>query len=120
MSEKPKTVGPYSLYRVAGDFVYLSGQLGLDPNTGKFVGNSAKEQAVQSLENIKKILEELGLSMNNVVKTLVLLNDINDYKDVNEVYASYFEAPFPARSAFAVDKLPLGGLVEIEVIAYKG
>lgn len=117
MNKLPKAVGPYSLYRVVGNTVYLSGQLGINPETNKLADDTIEGQTKQALENIKNILESLNLSMKNVVKTLVLVNDINDYKTVNEIYASFFEDPYPARSAFQVGKLPLNGLVEIEVIA---
>lgn len=114
----PKAVGPYSAYYVAGDFLYISGQLGINPETNLIEGKSAAEQAKQSLENLKTILELNGLTTKNVVKTLVLLNDINDFNSVNEVYGQYFSEPYPARSAFQVGKLPKEALVEIEAIAY--
>lgn len=112
----PKAVGPYSAGIVAGDTVFLSGQLGLDPATGKLAEGVAA-QAKQSLANIGALLESQGLTYENVVKTTVLLADIADFAAVNEVYASVFTEPYPARSCFAVAALPMGGLVEIEVIA---
>ena len=112
----PKAVGPYSAGIVAGDTVYLSGQLGLDPATGKLAEGVAA-QAKQSLANIGALLESQGLTYENVVKTTVLLADIADFAAVNEVYASVFSEPYPARSCFAVAALPMGGFVEIEVIA---
>lgn len=112
----PKAVGPYSAGIVAGDTVYLSGQLGLDPAAGKLAEGVAA-QAKQSLANIGALLESQGLTYENVVKTTVLLADIADFAAVNEVYASVFTEPYPARSCFAVAALPMGGLVEIEVIA---
>ncbi|WP_064581235.1 Rid family detoxifying hydrolase [Streptobacillus moniliformis] len=118
MKKIPNAVGPYSAYYVAGDFLYISGQLGINPETNLIEGETAAEQAKQSLENLKAILEINGLTTKDVVKTMVLLDDINDFVSVNEVYAKYFEEPFPARSAFEVGKLPKGGLVEIEAIAY--
>ncbi|CAM3494533.1 Rid family detoxifying hydrolase [Pseudostreptobacillus hongkongensis] len=120
MKNIPKAVGPYSAYYKAGDFLYISGQLGINPETNEIEGKTAAEQAKQSLENLKTILELNGLTMKNIVKTMVLLDDINDFVSVNEVYATYFEEPYPARSAFEVGKLPKGGLVEIEAIAYFG
>lgn len=114
----PKAVGPYSAYRVVGDFVYVSGQLGLHPETNE-LDLDVVSQAKQSLTNIQNILKELGLSLDNVVKTTVLLDNIDDFVTVNEVYATFFKEPYPARSAFAVKNLPKGALVEIEVIAYK-
>lgn len=114
----PKSVGPYSPYRIAGDYLYISGQLGINPETHKLEGEKAPEQMRQALENLKAILELNGLTMANVVKTLVLLDNIEDFSSVNEVYGNYFSEPYPARSAFEVGKLPLGALVEIEAIAY--
>lgn len=115
----PAAVGPYSQGMQSGSLVFLSGQLGLDPETGKMVEGGVQEQAHQVFKNIESLLHSQELTFQNVVKVLVLLNNIEDFGAVNEVYAQYFKAPFPARSAFAVDALPLGGLVEIEVIAEK-
>ena len=91
--------------------------MGIDPATGNFAEGGAVAQARQSLTNISNILKEAGLSMKNVVKVTVLLADINDFAAVNEIYKDFFEAPFPARSAFAVAALPKGGKIEIEAIA---
>lgn len=113
----PQAVGPYSQAIDTGNIVFLSGQLGMTPD-GKMADNVV-EQAHNSFKNIKAVLEEAGLGLENVVKTLVLLDDIADFQAVNEVYSQYFNEPFPARSAFAVKNLPLGGLVEIEVIAVR-
>lgn len=110
-----QAVGPYSQGIDSGDTIYLSGQLGLDADGEMQDGVVA--QAHQSLKNIEILLAEVGLDFTNIVKTLVLLDDMNDFKAVNEVYAQYFKEPYPARSAFAVKGLPLGGLVEIEIIA---
>ena len=110
-----QAVGPYSQGIDTGDTIYLSGQLGLDAEGEMQDGVVA--QAHQSLKNIEILLAEVGLDFTNIVKTLVLLDDMNDFKAVNEVYAQYFKEPYPARSAFAVKGLPLGGLVEIEIIA---
>lgn len=118
--EAPNPVGPYSQAVKAGGLVFCSGQLGLDPRTGKFAGESAGEQTKQALENIKAVLEEAGSSMMSVVKTIIFVTDMNDFKDVNEVYAAYFEFDPPARSTVGVAKLPLGGKVEIEAIATLG
>ncbi len=113
----PAAIGPYSQAIKAGDTVYVSGQLGIDPSTGNFAEGGTEAQARQSLTNISNILKEAGLSMKNVVKVTVLLADINDFAAVNEIYKDFFEAPFPARSAFAVAALPKGGKIEIEAIA---
>lgn len=117
----PKAIGPYSQgIRTYNDFVYVSGQLGLNPNTNAFDADDIKVQTRQSLENIKAILNEEGYSMSDVVKTTVLLKDIKEFGAMNEVYAEYFNEPFPARAAFEVVALPKDGRVEIEAIAYKG
>ena len=116
-NQAPAAIGPYSQAIKVGNLVYTSGQIPIDPATGNFVEGSIKEQTRQSLTNIKAILEETGLSMNNVVKTTVFLADMNDFADMNSVYAEFFSEPYPARSAVAVKTLPKGALVEIEVVA---
>ena len=113
----PAAVGPYSQAVRVGNTVYVSGQLPIDPETGEFKEGCIRCKTRQSLTNIKHILEAEGLSMKNVVKVTVLLTDINDFSAVNEVYADFFEAPYPARSAFAVAALPKGAPIEIEAIA---
>jgi 2-iminobutanoate/2-iminopropanoate deaminase len=113
----PAAIGPYSQAIEANGFVYVSGQLPINPSTGGFVDGGIKEQTRQSLLNAKAILNEAGLDLCNVVKTTVLLSDIADFQAMNEVYAEMFTSPFPARSAFAVRALPKSALVEIEVIA---
>lgn len=115
----PAAIGPYSQAIEANGTVYVSGQLGIDPSTGSFTEGGAVAQARQSLTNISNILKEAGMSMKNVVKVTVLLADINDFAAVNDIYKDFFEAPFPARSAFAVAALPKGGKIEIEAIAVK-
>ena len=112
----PKAIGPYSAFVDAGEFVFCSGQIPLDPASGEIVGNSAAEQA---LKNVEGVLAAAGLSTKNVVKTTVFLADIADFAAVNEVYAKHFNKPFPARSALQVGALPKGAKVEIEVIAKK-
>ncbi len=113
----PAAIGPYSQAIEANGFVYVSGQLPINPSTGGFVEGGIKEQTRQSLLNAKAILNEAGLDLCNIVKTTVLLSDIADFQAMNEVYAEMFSSPFPARSAFAVRALPKNALVEIEVIA---
>lgn len=115
----PGAIGPYSQAIQAGEFVYTSGQLGLDPTTGAFPEGGIKEQTRQSLSNVKAILEEAGLSMANAVKTTVFLANMDDFAEMNSVYAEFFSEPYPARSAVAVKTLPKNALVEIEVIAVK-
>ncbi|HPJ70945.1 MAG TPA: RidA family protein [Candidatus Mcinerneyibacteriales bacterium] len=113
----PGAVGPYSQAVVSGGFVFTSGQLPMDPGTGKFVEGGIKEEARQCLENVRAILEAAGTSLDKVVKATVFLTDIKDFAAVNEVYASFFREGPPARSAFQVAALPLGARVEIEMIA---
>lgn len=113
----PAAIGPYSQAIQVGNLVYTSGQIPIDPANGVFVEGSVKEQTRQSLTNVKAILEEVGLTMSNVVKTTVFMADMNDFADMNSVYAEFFTEPYPARSAVAVKTLPKGALVEIEVVA---
>ena len=115
----PAAIGPYSQAIEANGTVYVSGQLPIDPSTGQFAEGGIQAEARQSLTNIKNILSEVGLGMQNEVKVTVLLADISNFAAVNEVYAEFFQAPYPARSAFAVAALPKGANVEIEAIAVK-
>ncbi|WP_028973028.1 RidA family protein [Spirochaeta cellobiosiphila] len=116
-NQAPQAIGPYSQATAVGNLVFVSGQIPLDPNTGQIIGSDIKTQTKQSFENIKGILTSQGLTMNHVAKATVLLADIQDFAGMNEVYAEYFDEPYPARAAFAVKDLPKGALVEIEVIA---
>lgn len=119
VSEKaPAAIGCYSHAIEAGNMVFTSGQLPIDAETGK-IPESAAEQAKQALENVKHVLEAAGTTMDNVVKTTVYIQNMTDFPAINEVYSTFFAEPFPARSCFEVGKLPLGALVEIEVIAVK-
>ena len=118
-TKAPAAIGPYSQAIKVGNLVYTSGQIPIDPATGLFVAGGIKEQTRQSLLNVKAILEEAGLTMSDVVKTTVFMADMNDFADMNAVYAEFFAEPYPARSAVAVKTLPKGALVEIEVIAYE-
>ena len=113
----PAAIGSYSQAIQVGNLVYTSGQIPVNPATGVFIEGGIKEQTRQSLTNVKAILEEAGLSMSNVVKTTVFMADMNDFADMNAVYAEFFAEPYPARSAVAIKTLPKGALVEIEVIA---
>ena len=115
----PSAIGPYSQAIQVGNLVYTSGQIPINPATGAFPDGGIQAQARQSLNNVRAILEEAGLSMNNVVKTTVFLADMNDFAEVNSIYAEFFSEPYPARSAVAVKTLPKGALIEIEVVAYK-
>ena len=118
-SKAPKAIGPYSQAIEANGLVITSGQLPIDPATGEFAPGGIKEQTRQSLTNAKAILEAAGTGLNKVVKTTVFLADMNDFAAMNEVYAEFFEAPFPARSAIAVKTLPKNALVEVECVAEK-
>ena len=113
----PKAVGPYNQAVEANGFLYVSGQLPIDVTTGEFVPGGVKEQCVQIFKNIGYILEEAGYGFENVVKTTVYLTDMADFTTMNEVYATFFTEPFPARVAFAVKGLPKGSLVEADVVA---
>lgn len=115
----PGAIGPYSQAIEANGLVYTSGQLPIDPSTGAFAPGGIQEQTHQSLKNIKAILEAAGTGMNKIIKTTVYLSDMSNFAAMNEVYAQYFQAPYPARSAVAVKDLPKAALVEIEVIATK-
>ena len=115
----PAAIGPYSQAIQAGDTVYVSGQLPIDPATGQFAEGDIRDLTRQSLLNVQHTLESVGLSMAHVVKTTVFLADMNDFAGMNEVYAEFFAAPFPARSAVAVKTLPKGASVEIECVAVK-
>lgn len=115
----PAAIGPYSQGVEAGSTVYVSGQLPIDPATGEFAGADIAAQTKQSLTNIQSILAEAGMSMADVVKTTVLLADIADFAAMNEVYATFFSEPYPARAAFQVAALPRGSKVEIEAVAVK-
>ncbi|MDR2385153.1 MAG: RidA family protein [Tannerella sp.] len=115
----PAAIGPYSQAVKAGDLLFVSGQLGIDPETGNFVADGAEEQARQAFRNIRAIISEAGYEISDIVKTTVFLSDMSDFAVVNEVYARQFDGDFPARSAVAVKTLPKNGLVEIEVIASK-
>jgi len=116
-SKAPAAIGPYSQAIRVGNLVYTSGQIPIEPATGKFAEGGIKEQTRQSLLNLKAILEEAGLTMANVIKTTVFMADMNDFADMNAVYAEFFTEPYPARSAVAVKSLPKGALVEIEAVA---
>lgn len=117
VSEKaPKAIGPYSPALAVGDFIMLSGQLGVDSDTGH-LKEGIVAQTVQALENIKAILNEAGLEMRHIIKTTVYLQNMHDFDQMNAVYKTYFTAPYPARSAVQVAALPKGGLVEIEAFA---
>ena len=113
----PAAIGPYSQAIQIGDLLFVSGQVPIDPSTGAIVEGDIKAQAQQSLNNLKAILNAAGTNMGAVVKTTVFLADMNDFAAMNEVYAQFFQEPFPARSAVQVGRLPKDAKVEIEAIA---
>lgn len=113
----PAAIGPYSQAIRAGDTVYVSGQLPIDPATGVFAGADIAAQTRQSLTNIRNILQAAGADMTKVVKTTVMLKNIGDFAAMNEAYAEFFTAPYPARAAYQVAALPKDALLEIECIA---
>ena len=116
----PAAIGPYSQGIVCGDLVFTSGQLPLDPATGKFPSEDIAEQTRQSLSNVKAVLEAAGSSMDKIIKTTVFLKDMGDFAAMNAVYGSFFsEGCYPARSAVEVAALPMGARVEIEAVACK-
>ncbi len=115
----PKAVGPYSQAVDTGNMLFVSGQLGIDPATGSLVSEETTAQAEQVLKNVRAIVEAAGYVMDNVVKATVFLADIEDFVAVNRIYKTYFTTDYPARAAYEVGALPLGGKVEIEVIAVK-
>jgi 2-iminobutanoate/2-iminopropanoate deaminase len=116
-TQAPAAIGPYSQAIQAGNILFASGQLGIDPATSDFVDGDVKAQTRQAFKNIKAILAEAGYTVHDIVKTTVFLADMADFAAMNEVYAAQFDGDFPARSAVAVKTLPKNGLVEIEVIA---
>ncbi len=116
-NDAPAAIGPYSQAIKAGNTIYVSGQIPIDPKTGEFAGSDIVAQSRQSLTNIQNILKAAGADMKAVVKTTVLLADIADFTAMNEVYAEFFEEPYPARAAFQAAALPKGALVEIEAVA---
>ena len=116
----PKAIGPYSqAIKLDNGLLFISGQTPIVPQTGKVIEGQIVEQTHQALNNIKAFVEEAGYTMKDIVKTTCLLNTMDDFAAMNEIYAQYFTENQPARATYAVEKLPLGVLVEIEAIAYK-
>lgn len=113
----PKAIGPYSVANIYNQFVFTAGQLGIDPNTGELVAGGVANETRQALKNIRNVLEAAGTSLDGVVKTTVFLRDMNDFAQMNTVYAEFFTENFPARSTVQVAALPKNGAVEIEAIA---
>lgn len=116
--EAPQPVGPYAQAVRAGEWLYVSGQIPLNPQTGQPLTGTFAEQARQALENLAAVLKAGGSSLDNVVKVTIYLSDMNDFSEFNEVYSSYFEQSRPARSCVAVSRLPKDALLEIEAVAF--
>ncbi|MEM3691987.1 MAG: RidA family protein [Candidatus Korarchaeum sp.] len=116
----PKPIGPYSQAVIAGDLVFLAGQIPIDPDTGEVVSGGIREQTRRVLENIKAVLEKAGCSLKDVVSVTVFLKDISHFNEFNEVYSEYFGDVRPARATVQVARLPKDALVEIVVTAYRG
>ena len=116
-NKAPGAIGPYSQGVKAGNLVFVSGQLPINVTTGLFAGDDITSPATQSLNNVKDILQEAGMTMDNVIKATVFLKDMNDFAGMNAVYNTFFAEPYPARAAIEVARLPKDALVEIEVIA---
>ena len=114
----PGAIGPYSQAVQAGNVVFVSGQLPIDPATGNFAGDDIKSQTRQSLTNITNILASEGIEMSQILRTGVFLKDMNMFADMNAVYGEFFEGDYPARAAVEVARLPKDALVEIEAVAY--
>lgn len=114
----PAAIGPYSQANQVGNLVFFSGQIPLDPVSGSMVGTDIRTQTIQVMKNIQGLLESQGLTFKNIVKTTVFLQNMKDFLDFNETYASFLSAPFPARSTVEVAALPKGALVEIECIVF--
>ncbi len=115
----PKAIGPYSQAVEMNNILFISGQIPIDPLTGQIVKGGIKEQASQVLNNINGIIEEAGYKLEDVVKTTCFLSNMDNFKEMNEVYAGFFTSNYPARAAFEVARLPLDVLIEIEAIAIK-
>ena len=116
----PAAIGPYSQGTIAGNFIFVSGQIPFNPETKKMVEGSIKEQTEQSLKNVKAIVEAAGATLDDVVKCTVFLKDMDDFAKMNAVYGEFFQKDFPARSAIQAARLPKDGLVEIEAVALLG
>lgn len=117
-TEAPQAIGPYSQGWIVGDTIYTSGQLGIDVSTGK-LADGIEAQTHADLKNLKAVLKEAGADLNNIVKTTVFVKDLADFATVNQIYGTYFDTEYPARSCVQVAKLPLDGLVEIECVAVR-
>nr|XP_045222732.1 2-iminobutanoate/2-iminopropanoate deaminase-like [Macaca fascicularis] len=119
-AKAPGAIGPYSQAVLVDKTIHISGQIGMDPSSGQLVSGGVAEEAKQALKNMGEILKAAGCDFTNVVKTTVLLADINDFNTINEIYKQYFKSNFPARAAYQVAALPKGSRIEIEAVAVQG
>ncbi|MCS7190676.1 MAG: RidA family protein [Fimbriimonadales bacterium] len=119
-SDAPAPIGPYSQATRIGDWIFISGQIPIDPATGELIIGGVAAQTKQVLQNLQAVLTAIGLSLDSVVKTTIYMTDLNMFAEMNEVYSQYFRPPYPARATVQVSALPKGALVEIEAIAYAG
>lgn len=117
--EAPKAIGPYSVAIESDGFVYTSGQLGLDPTTGKLVSDDVEAQTTQVMKNLEAVLQSAKLTFDSVIKTTIFCANMADFPKINKIYGSFLKEPYPARSTVQVAALPLSGLIEIEMIAKK-
>ncbi|MDI9357768.1 MAG: Rid family detoxifying hydrolase [Phycisphaerales bacterium] len=115
----PKAIGPYSQAVIAGEFIFLSGQIAINGDTGELVQHSIKKETEQIFHNISVILKEAGVGFDQVIKVSIFLSDMSFFAEVNEIYATYFTPPFPARETIAVKELPKNARIEISITAYK-
>ncbi len=115
----PQAIGPYSQGIIAGNMVYTSGQLGMEPLTGELVNTSIEDEARQSLENVEAVLKAAGVELSDVIKTTVFVKDLSQFSDINEIYSEFFSENKPARSCVEVARLPKDANIEIEAIALK-
>jgi len=113
----PKAIGPYSQAVDTGDFIYTSGQIPIDPVTGLVIDTDIRKQTTICIENLENVLKAANCNLSNIIKTTIFLTDMNDFANVNEIYSTFFTAPFPARSCVEVSALPKGVCIEIEAIA---
>lgn len=118
-NKAPGAIGPYSQAIKVGNMVYTSGQLPVDPATGEIISSNIKIQTEQVFKNLKAVLNEAGVDFSNVVKVTVFIKDMNDFAKINEVYSTYFNKPYPARSCVEVARLPKDVGVEVEAVAYQ-
>lgn len=112
----PEPIGPYSQAVEVNGIYYFSGQVGIDSSTGQLINDTIETETIQVMTNIKSLLDEIGLDFSNIVKSSIFLKDLNDFNTVNEIYAKYFEAPYPARECVQVSRLPKDANIEISVI----